>query len=50
MEKEKKIKLNDRVTVEGTGKISSFPKGKKFKVHAELAKKLISAGKAKEVK
>jgi hypothetical protein len=48
MEKEKKIKLNERVEVVGTGKVPSFPKGKKFNVHPELAKKLIASGKAAE--
>jgi hypothetical protein len=47
---DKKIKLNERVTVAGTGKVPSLPKGKKVSVHTELAKKLIEAGKATEVK
>jgi hypothetical protein len=47
---ERKIKLNGRVSVYGTGKVSTFPKGKEFKVHPELSKKLVKAGKATEKK
>jgi hypothetical protein len=43
---DKKIKLNERVEVTGTGKVASYPKDKKFRVHVELAKKLIKSGKA----
>jgi hypothetical protein len=43
---EKKIKLNERVEVVGTGKVSTLPKGKAVKVHTELAAKLIKSGKA----
>jgi hypothetical protein len=46
MAQEKKIKLNERVDVTGTGKVNTFPKGKKFSVHAELAEKLVKSGKA----
>ncbi|MDR0692443.1 MAG: hypothetical protein LBF69_05340 [Prevotellaceae bacterium] len=46
MSTEKKIKLNERVEVVGTGKVSTFPKGKKFSVHTELAEKLVKSGKA----
>jgi hypothetical protein len=42
----KKIELNKRVDVYGTGKVKTFPKGEKFSVHAELATKLIKDGKA----
>jgi hypothetical protein len=47
---EKKIKLNDRTAVTGTGKVATYPEGAEFEVHPELAKKLIKAGKAKAVK
>jgi hypothetical protein len=50
MATEKKINLNERVEVLGTGKVSTFPKGKKFTVHVELAEKLIKAGKAAAAK
>jgi hypothetical protein len=44
----KKIKLSERVEVIGTGKSAFMPSGEKFKVHPELAKKLIKQGKAKK--
>ncbi|MDR1347356.1 MAG: hypothetical protein LBJ63_02850 [Prevotellaceae bacterium] len=47
---DKKIKLNERVSVYGTGKVSTFSKGKEFKVHPELARKLVAAGKATDKK
>jgi hypothetical protein len=48
MAKEQKlIKLEERVEVKGTGKVASYPKDKVYKVHPELAKKLIKEGKAK---
>jgi hypothetical protein len=46
MANEKKIKLNERVEVTGTGKVPTLPKGKKVSVHPELADKLVKAGKA----
>ncbi|MDR2127307.1 MAG: hypothetical protein LBP63_10840 [Prevotellaceae bacterium] len=45
-----KINLTDRTTVEGTGKIKTYPKNVKFQVHPKLANKLIEAGKAIAVK
>jgi hypothetical protein len=47
---EKKIKLNDKIEVYGTGKVATMPEGAEVKVHPELAKKLIAAGKATKSK
>lgn len=46
----KVIKLSDKVTVYGTGKATNMPLNAEVKVHPELAKKLIEAGKASDKK
>jgi hypothetical protein len=50
MATEKKIILNERITVVGTGKVITYPDGAEFEVHPELARKLIKSGKAKAKK
>jgi hypothetical protein len=48
-EKEKKVvKFAEKVIVYSTGETKHLAKGEKMSVHPELAKKLISAGKATE--
>jgi hypothetical protein len=47
---EKKIKLNEKTTVYGTGECKHYTKDEAYKVHPELAKKLIAAGKATDKK
>lgn len=42
---DKKLKLEEKTTVYGTGKdAENMPKGKEVQVHPELAKKLIAKG------
>lgn len=41
-----KIKLNEKVTVTGTGKSRFMPKGATYEVHPSLARTLVDAGKA----
>jgi hypothetical protein len=47
---EKKIKLNERVEVIGTGTAKNFAKGESYNVHPELATKLIKTGKVSKKK
>lgn len=43
---DKRLKLNEKVTIYGTGKDENLPKDCEKSVHPELAKKLIASGKA----
>lgn len=42
----KTVKLNERIKIFGTGKVTTYPKGQEFKIHPLLADKLIKDGKA----
>lgn len=46
MAESKKVAKDDKVTVYGTEKSNAMVTGKAYKVHKELAKKLISKGHA----